>query len=209
MTWFNTWQANKISLSWLDFIIWQRFLLCKLSACQCRRCWTCGFRPWVTEVPWRRKWQPPPGFLPGKSHGQRSLTGYSLWGVRVRHHWACERAHTHTHTHTHIHDTLHEAPSHEAGAKGSLCWRGQVSNQNEEAHVSGYRGWLLSTGALRVLLAIVCKKMGAFLLRPQCNEFCPKPGEPAGGPSVKTLRRLQPLLTPGCHVVRSWGRAPS
>ena len=29
---------------------------------------------------WRRKWQPTPVFLPGESHGQRSLAGYSLWG---------------------------------------------------------------------------------------------------------------------------------
>ena len=35
---------------------------------------------------WRRKWQPTPVFLPGKSHGQRSLVGYSPWGhKRVRH----------------------------------------------------------------------------------------------------------------------------
>ena len=33
------------------------------------------------KIPWRRKWQPPPVFLPRESHGQRSLTGYSsLWG---------------------------------------------------------------------------------------------------------------------------------
>jgi len=30
--------------------------------------------------PWRRKWQPTPVFLPGKSHGWRSMTGYSPWG---------------------------------------------------------------------------------------------------------------------------------
>ena len=30
--------------------------------------------------PWRRAWQPTPVFLPGKSHGQRSLVGYSPWG---------------------------------------------------------------------------------------------------------------------------------
>ena len=36
--------------------------------------------PWVEEIPRRRKWQPTPVFLPGKSHGQRSLTGYSPWG---------------------------------------------------------------------------------------------------------------------------------
>ena len=33
-------------------------------------------------MPWRRKWQPTPVFLPGKSHGQRGLEGYSLWGCR-------------------------------------------------------------------------------------------------------------------------------
>ena len=34
---------------------------------------------WVGKVPWSRKWQPTLVFLPGKSHGQRSLAGYSLW----------------------------------------------------------------------------------------------------------------------------------
>ena len=33
-------------------------------------------------MPWRRKWQPTPIFLPGKSHGQRSLVGYSPWGSK-------------------------------------------------------------------------------------------------------------------------------
>jgi len=31
------------------------------------------FNPWVRKIPWRKKWQPTPLFLPGKSHGQRSL----------------------------------------------------------------------------------------------------------------------------------------
>ena len=35
---------------------------------------------WVGKKPWRRKCQPIPVFLPGKSHGQRSLVGYSPWG---------------------------------------------------------------------------------------------------------------------------------
>ena len=38
------------------------------------------FEPWVGKVPWRRKWQPTPVFLPGKSHGWRRLVGYSPWG---------------------------------------------------------------------------------------------------------------------------------
>ena len=36
-----------------------------------------GFDPWVWNVPWRRAWQPTPVFLPGESHGQRSLVGCS------------------------------------------------------------------------------------------------------------------------------------
>ena len=35
-----------------------------------------GFDPWVGKIPWRREWQPAPVFLPGTSHGQRSLRGY-------------------------------------------------------------------------------------------------------------------------------------
>ena len=46
----------------------------KESACQCRRCMRCGFDPWV----WKRIWYLPPVFLPGKSHGQRSLAGYRV-----------------------------------------------------------------------------------------------------------------------------------
>ena len=36
-----------------------------------------GFNPWVGKIPWRRKWQPTPVFLPGESHGRRRLVGYS------------------------------------------------------------------------------------------------------------------------------------
>ena len=38
------------------------------------------FNPWVGKIPWRREWQPTPVFMPGKSHGPRSLVGYSPWG---------------------------------------------------------------------------------------------------------------------------------
>ena len=43
-----------------------------------------GLIPVSGRFPWRRKWQPTPVFSPGKSHGQRSLAGYSPWGCRVR-----------------------------------------------------------------------------------------------------------------------------
>ena len=45
----------------------------KESACQCRRCKKCRFDLWVGKIPWRRKWQLTPVFLPAKSHGQRRL----------------------------------------------------------------------------------------------------------------------------------------
>jgi len=38
-----------------------------------------GFNPWVRKIPWRKAWQPTPVFLPGESHGQRSLACYSSW----------------------------------------------------------------------------------------------------------------------------------
>ena len=49
-----------------------------------------GSIPLVGKILWRRKLQPTPVFLPGESHGQRSLEGYSPWGTRV--------GHTHRHT---------------------------------------------------------------------------------------------------------------
>ena len=58
------------------------------------------FDPRVGKIPWSRKWQPPPVFLPGKLHGQRSLVGYSPWGCKDLDMTEC--AHTHIHTHTYI-----------------------------------------------------------------------------------------------------------
>ena len=48
----------------------------KESACHCRRYRRLGFDPWVGKIPWRKAWQSSPLFLPGESHGQRSLVGY-------------------------------------------------------------------------------------------------------------------------------------
>ena len=61
----------------------------------CRRRNRCRFDPWVRRIPWRRAWQPTPVFLPGESHGQRSLaatvrgvaqsrTGLSASATRLR-----------------------------------------------------------------------------------------------------------------------------
>ena len=56
-----------------------------------------GFSPWVRKVPWRRKWQPTPVFMPGKFHGQRNTVGY-----HPQHRKELDTTeHTHAHTHTH------------------------------------------------------------------------------------------------------------
>ena len=47
------------------------------------------FDPWIKKIPFRKEWLSIPVFLPGESHGQSSLAGYSLCGhKRVRHDWA-------------------------------------------------------------------------------------------------------------------------
>ena len=56
---------------------WERWLSGKESACQWMRS---RFSPWVGKILWRRKWQPTPVFLPGKSPGQTNSVGYSPWG---------------------------------------------------------------------------------------------------------------------------------
>ena len=56
----------------------------KISARECRRP---RFNPWVRKVPWKRKWQPTPVFLPREFHGQKSLGSYSLWDQRAGHDW--------------------------------------------------------------------------------------------------------------------------
>ena len=62
-----------------------RWLIGKESAWQRKRCRRLGFDSWVGKIPWRIKWQSTSGFLPGESHGQKILAGYSPWGLkRVR-----------------------------------------------------------------------------------------------------------------------------
>ena len=61
--------------------VWPRiaklFIQVQRICLQCRRQRRHGFDPWVGKIPWRRAWQPTPVFLPGESHGQRSLAGYA------------------------------------------------------------------------------------------------------------------------------------
>ena len=54
----------------------------KESACNAGDAGRCAFDPLAGTILWRRAWQPTPVSLPGESHGQRSLMGYSSWGCK-------------------------------------------------------------------------------------------------------------------------------
>ena len=74
------------------------------------------------KILWSRKWQPAPVFLPGKSHGQRSLVGYSPWGQRESD--MIERPSTHRtlhiYTHKHRHTHIPIDYTHQIFSVGSL-----------------------------------------------------------------------------------------
>ena len=72
----------------------------KESTCQYRSHRTLGFHLWVGKIPWSRKRQPTPVFLPGKFHEQRSLASYSPWGRQESDSW------THAHTQRTIQSTV-------------------------------------------------------------------------------------------------------
>ena len=78
---FPTQELNQGLLNWGGFFtIWAiipRWCSGKESACLCRRH---KFDHCVGKIPWRRNWQPTSVFLPGETHGQSCLMGYSPWG---------------------------------------------------------------------------------------------------------------------------------
>ena len=83
---FESWKESSKSAN--PYLWLPRCFSCKGSACQCRRH---GFHPWVRKILWRGKWQPTAVFLPGKSHGQRSLAGNGPWGRKESDNWAIEQ----------------------------------------------------------------------------------------------------------------------
>ena len=94
----------------------------KEPACQCRRRKRLGFSSWAGKIPWRRAWHPTPVFLPGESHGQRSLAGYSSSGWKES-----DRAEATGHTQAHKWPGTHPR----AGTKSDhllLFWPHQLSS---------------------------------------------------------------------------------
>ena len=78
--WFGAWAH----VHWLQslnssFFLNFNWIAVDLQESICLQCGRPGFDPWVRKILWRKKWQPTPVFLPGKSHGW-SLVGYSSWG---------------------------------------------------------------------------------------------------------------------------------
>ena len=68
--------SSSSSLGSLGILRWHR------NPCQCRRYKRGRFDSWFGKIPWRRTQQPTPVFLPGESHGQRSLANYSPQGCK-------------------------------------------------------------------------------------------------------------------------------
>ena len=107
----------------------------KEPACQCRRRKKCGFGPWVGKIPWRRKWEPTPVFLPGESHAQRRLAGYSPWDLK-------ESAMTEAIASTHVTHIL-KTPFNCCPVvihKEKTFWASSINSFREEEHKgkSGY-----------------------------------------------------------------------
>ena len=72
------------------------------------------FDPQVRKTPWRRKWQPTPVFLPGESHEQRSLAGYSPWGCKeldmsIYVAWTIRESYPHKTHKKNLHSKFHNA----------------------------------------------------------------------------------------------------
>ena len=78
----------------ISFIVLHLGSVVKCPPAMQETCKRCRFDSWLRKIPWRRKWQPTPVFLPGKSQGQKSLVGYSPWGRKELD--TTEDIHTHT-----------------------------------------------------------------------------------------------------------------
>ena len=78
----HKWETNTLHLLWksIYYRASQVALVVKNATANAGDIKRLGFDPWVGKTPWKREWHPTPVFLPGESHGQRSLVNYSPWG---------------------------------------------------------------------------------------------------------------------------------
>ena len=73
-------KGTHLHCSWECKLVWASQMAQRLK--HLPAIWETWVRSLVRKIPWRRKWQPTPVFLPGESHGWRSLVGYSPWGTK-------------------------------------------------------------------------------------------------------------------------------
>ena len=139
------WWEILTSVSFSNFQTWNCYMVLhkldfpgsasdKESPCQCRRWKTWGLDLWAGKIPWRRAWQPSPVSLPGESHGQRSLEGYSPWSRKESD--TTERL-TYTHTHTHIHTKSYYLIL--------ILVVGGCAARQDPFNVMGKGGWMIKT----------------------------------------------------------------
>ena len=102
-----------------DFPVAQRSRICL----QCRRL---RFNPWIRKIPCRRKWQHTPVFLPGKSHGQRSLVGLQSMG------WQSQ-------TQLSNQTTMNTTTISEQKAKATSCSLTNSAGRSVPSSISAYR----------------------------------------------------------------------
>ena len=120
-----------VYINYVQMVCHLRWLSGKESACQCRRR---RFDPWVRKIPWRRKWQPTPVFLPGKRHGQWSLEGYSPWGRKELD--ATE------HSRVHLNKLFFLKKFRSQGNRNDWSWMGIWHQQNWDPKGPSELGWV-------------------------------------------------------------------
>ena len=141
----------------------------KASACQCRRRKKRELDPRVRKSPWKRKGQLTPAFLPGESHGQRSLVGYSPWGGKESDTTEWLSIHTHKET-TQTHAFLTTRASLTTGPfpqlpleqpllrTGCVCCLWLLHTHSSQGHppiqLCPTEAWLEITGAIKMMLYI-------------------------------------------------------
>ena len=116
----------------------------KESSYQCKSHRRLRFNAQVGRTPWRRKWQPMPGFLSGESHGQRSLVTYSPWG--------------------HKELNMTEVTAH--SLRVACCWRGHLLKglpQKEEKNTTN------NVSVLKGFCSRITHATSAYTAFPKCS----------------------------------------
>ena len=107
----------------------------KEPAYQCRRCQRHGFDPRVRKIPWSRKWQHTPIFLPEKCHGQRRVT--VPWWATIH---EVTKNQTRLSVHTHSHTYINQVHLYSWCMCCVVCnWRGIYKPSQQEAFIKTNR----------------------------------------------------------------------